>query len=288
MKIYSGFTLIELLVVITIIVILLALLVPSLEKAIYQAELAQCGASLKAVATGAQTYAFDHKRTYPNRPGSLEDTNTTSYEPFKLANKAQSNNPTEVRDLRPIIKDYIGTKLLICPMAGDLDLSEQATAASQHIYGGYNLFFGFQYKDHKGMKRVGDRFTWTDSGKIDAYNVLASDIDFVKVPGDGYSMGSHPDKAGLMALRTWQNYEPISGMGLPAPVGTYTSSLWFKDGFGSPERGDIDLNVARDDGSVVRYLDLASHDEKDYEVGRLPVHDNPWTWANEWYNLPKR
>ena len=42
-----GFTLIELLVVITIIVILLALLVPAINKGIYAAELAKCGSQLK-------------------------------------------------------------------------------------------------------------------------------------------------------------------------------------------------------------------------------------------------
>lgn len=40
----KAFTLIELLVVITIIVVLLALLVPALDKAIYQAQLSVCAA----------------------------------------------------------------------------------------------------------------------------------------------------------------------------------------------------------------------------------------------------
>ena len=43
----SAFTLIELLVVVTIIVVLLAMLTPALDKAIYQAELAVCGAHKK-------------------------------------------------------------------------------------------------------------------------------------------------------------------------------------------------------------------------------------------------
>ena len=52
MPIRNGFTLVELLVVITIIVILLALLAPALDKAIYQAELAVCGTRVRAIATG--------------------------------------------------------------------------------------------------------------------------------------------------------------------------------------------------------------------------------------------
>src|SRR5687767_3588676 len=64
----QGFTLIELLVVITIIVVLLALLTPALDKAIYMAELAVCGTNEKAIASGAQMYAVANKRRYPYRP----------------------------------------------------------------------------------------------------------------------------------------------------------------------------------------------------------------------------
>src|ERR1041385_7046662 len=43
----TAFTLIELLVVVTIIVVLLALLTPALDRAIYRAELLRCGANQK-------------------------------------------------------------------------------------------------------------------------------------------------------------------------------------------------------------------------------------------------
>ena len=60
-----AFTLIELLVVITIIVVLLALLTPAVDRAIYQAELTVCGTRLKGIATGNLAYAADNKRSYP-------------------------------------------------------------------------------------------------------------------------------------------------------------------------------------------------------------------------------
>src|SRR5688572_26873229 len=63
-----AFTLIELLVVITIIVVLLSLLTPALDKAIYQAELAVCGANIKGAYGAITTYAMDNKRRYPHRP----------------------------------------------------------------------------------------------------------------------------------------------------------------------------------------------------------------------------
>src|SRR5438876_557647 len=49
----AAFTLIELLVVVTIIVVLLALLTPALDRAIYQAELTVCAANQHTVGAGA-------------------------------------------------------------------------------------------------------------------------------------------------------------------------------------------------------------------------------------------
>src|ERR1041385_2757440 len=62
-----AFTLIELLVVITIIILLLALLTPALDKAVYQAELVQCGGNLKLIGTAVIGYAFENKKWYPDR-----------------------------------------------------------------------------------------------------------------------------------------------------------------------------------------------------------------------------
>src|SRR5437870_3033494 len=64
----TAFTLVELLVVISIIVTLLALLSPALDRAIYQAEMAVCGARLRSVAGSALIYAPDFRRQYPYRP----------------------------------------------------------------------------------------------------------------------------------------------------------------------------------------------------------------------------
>src|ERR1041385_8770864 len=64
-----AFTLIELLVVITIIVVLLALLTPALDRAIYQAELTVCQSRQHAAAVGAIAYASASRRHFPDRPG---------------------------------------------------------------------------------------------------------------------------------------------------------------------------------------------------------------------------
>src|SRR5258708_15496333 len=61
MKRRGAFTLIELLVVVTIIVVLLALLTPALDKAIYQAQLARCAAQIKGIGAGATAYSTEHR-----------------------------------------------------------------------------------------------------------------------------------------------------------------------------------------------------------------------------------
>src|SRR5688500_8442249 len=63
-----AFTLIELLVVAAIIAVLIALLLPALDAAIYQAELTQCGANQGSMAMALQIYAAKHQRRYPHRP----------------------------------------------------------------------------------------------------------------------------------------------------------------------------------------------------------------------------
>ena len=60
-----GFTLIELLVVITILVLLLALLAPALDRAISAAEKVRCGGNLHAIGTATFQYALDGKRRLP-------------------------------------------------------------------------------------------------------------------------------------------------------------------------------------------------------------------------------
>jgi prepilin-type N-terminal cleavage/methylation domain-containing protein len=64
----AGFTIVELLVVISIIVVLLALLAPALDQAIYQAELSVCGAKLRSLGGGLVNYALGSQRRYPQWP----------------------------------------------------------------------------------------------------------------------------------------------------------------------------------------------------------------------------
>jgi len=61
----EGFTLIELLVVVTVIIVLLALLTPALDKAIYAAEKVDCLSRQRVLISAANTYAIDQKKYLP-------------------------------------------------------------------------------------------------------------------------------------------------------------------------------------------------------------------------------
>src|SRR5436190_21465299 len=60
-----GFTLIELLVVIGVIAILVAMLLPALNKARRQAQTLQCSSNLRTIYQGFALYAHDYKGAYP-------------------------------------------------------------------------------------------------------------------------------------------------------------------------------------------------------------------------------
>ncbi len=69
-----GFTLIELLVVVSIIVLLIALLLPSLTKAREAARMAQCANHLRQAAMGTIDYSTQHRGYLP--PGGHETSNS--------------------------------------------------------------------------------------------------------------------------------------------------------------------------------------------------------------------
>ena len=60
-----GFTLVELLVVISIIALLLAVLMPALQKARKQGQTVKCAISLKQIGLACQSYAYEYKDFAP-------------------------------------------------------------------------------------------------------------------------------------------------------------------------------------------------------------------------------
>jgi prepilin-type N-terminal cleavage/methylation domain-containing protein len=171
----GGFTLIELLVVITIIVVLLALLTPALDQAIYQTELTMCGTNQHALGASLNIYAMDYKRRYPYRAAREVTWRITMI-----------SDPNNHYDDRVLLRPYVSiNKHLQCPMAHDIDM-DGSPITSTRVHTPYLWWAGWQYKPknkpQQGLLKLGDRLSWqdpqdpTDPGHT--FDALVCDRDF--------------------------------------------------------------------------------------------------------------
>jgi prepilin-type N-terminal cleavage/methylation domain-containing protein len=270
----SAFTLIELLVVITIIVVLLAMLTPALDRALYSAEMAICGANQKGIATGAIQYASGNGRKYPYRPNIVSD------------NGWQRPNCVShpgLDDDRRYLSPTIGMKSLLDPFAGEIDIS--ASAADASAFSNYELWFGMRYKAQggQGMLRIGDRFTWNENStpaKEHRFNVLVS-CEEKSDSGNG-QCNAHPDSNGVTKFYTAQNSATSDGWGYGNTTtdGKYTLSRWVA----FAPRGVFDLNYAFDDNSVQRFDEVLMGEEPRME--KVPWVANGAATTSLWTHLP--
>jgi prepilin-type N-terminal cleavage/methylation domain-containing protein len=207
-----GFTIVELMVVVTIIVILLAMLAPALDRAIYQAQLAVCAANLKSIAGAATTYAAAHHRRYPHRRAVNEFPDQQDAQPTQL-NDAWTNGARgadgQPLDDRPIMKQYLPLTALLDPLCDKLDMEPSATGPRPHsqtgqptpepwVSSGYYLFYNWRYKAtenfpaQQGLLKLGDRFTWTgnrnlfrqvnlNNARVFTWDVLAQDQNSISI-----------------------------------------------------------------------------------------------------------
>ncbi|MBI1336288.1 MAG: prepilin-type N-terminal cleavage/methylation domain-containing protein [Phycisphaera sp.] len=125
-----AFTLLELLVVVTIIVLLVAILMPAIGEARYKAKVLKCKMVLRGIAVAMTTYTQDYAGYYPTaaRPNTdLIDWSAGADWPRSW--QWLKNTPT-TRDLRDSYREYLGGTLdrtMKCPLAtrffaeGDLD-----------------------------------------------------------------------------------------------------------------------------------------------------------------------
>jgi prepilin-type N-terminal cleavage/methylation domain-containing protein len=251
----DGFTLVELLVVIAVIVVLLALLTPALDSAIYEAELATCAARQAAICDTLTVYAFDHRRVYPLRPG-IQDPTT----PWLFRTLTGANSSRITYDTRPQLRGYTSMKIFLDPLSGDkidLDAPEIDGTRQQVVQSSYDLFFGWQWVGQKGMLRVGDRFTARDARTtiVYSYDILVSDRDTI----GGAALGSHPDADDVMRL-TWSQEADTNLFDFnQTPPAMFdvklTSDTWLSPQ-GVTNRGLVDMNTGLADGAVIRTRDV--------------------------------
>jgi len=256
-----AFTLVELLVVITILVFLLALLAPSLERAIYQADLAVCGSHLHATASAVLVYAVDFRRSFPYR--RLVENSAGAW-----PNQFNNNNV----DDRHAVSQYLDlTAALNDPLSADVDLAiytKDAATRPVWTHASYDLWFGFSFWDDanqrlRGMSRIGDRVQWTVPSSLGTvryeFDLLASDQDMQTPNGQNF-ISSHPDDAGLMGNRVLDGQAYDNPATFASSAGTlYAYSWWDLRGV---RRGLFDRNFAHADGSVDRITSVDVDDPR--------------------------
>ena len=265
MPMRSGFTLIELLVVVTIIVVLLALLTPALDKAIYQAELTACGANFKALTLGTSIYAIANKKYYPRR---LLERNWSP-------NRICANGLGGTADDRPVFRSYLSMNAMFNDPLISPKLNFETTASIPTIYSDPELYFNFALTGEQMMRKIGDRWSTTDlhTNKLVLLDVMVCDQDQVisdmgsSPQSPGWATSSHPDLDGYMVARRNQDVPLQTGSGLPAstdadglnPPATYGYWLNSHNGY---KRSPVDYNFGFQDGSVARFMQVEFDDER--------------------------
>jgi prepilin-type N-terminal cleavage/methylation domain-containing protein len=279
----QAFTLVELLVVITIVVILLALLTPALDRAIYQAELAVCGATLHSIGGGVITYAASFSRRYPYRRGVLQQPG--NWEPQMLRNNLPPDEGgvnifNDWVDDRPLYGGFLALDNFNCPLAGRVDYSKAANPDIDDvkIVTGYAMYWSWRWLSPGSgtMAKLGDRFSWSGPraglhGGPDvtvSFNLLANDYD-MQWRVQNWADGSHPDADGLLVNDIRQN-EDNGDMIDGRLWGPFTWARWQGIVPGGA-RGAVDRNFLYDDQSVRRLGDNRYDDDiQDRGLVRVP------------------
>ncbi|MBI1367539.1 MAG: prepilin-type N-terminal cleavage/methylation domain-containing protein [Planctomycetes bacterium] len=164
----EAFTLIELLVVVAIIAMLIAVLLPALNKARLEAKRVTCAAHLKQMITGAVAYSIDYKGWAPYR-GGFKPGWTGDHYPHLTYITVALGGPQKAYDLNtqffnkylgvPILKDSSGNNV-----RGSDDIlfcSGPLAQVRYHGWSGYDyLYTSYQYFN---MPQVSGT-VWTHSG----------------------------------------------------------------------------------------------------------------------------
>jgi len=234
---HAAFTLVELLVVIAIVGVLMALLLPAMNKARARAKLLQCLARERMLGVHVLSYVADFKQAYPYREVSMVSNNA----PYLLTSLL-----APAKDDRPMFKTFLDLdRDLICPLAPLPAGVSLGRTITNEAWSSYALWFGAQIsmaQPASAMLRAGDRPVYTAGGVTSTFNILASDMerDWNGYGGVYWLNSAHPDEGNVLFQdRAW--YDPA-----------YTISTWRQQyaNAAGMTRGPMDQNFLFDDGSA--------------------------------------
>src|ERR1041385_6549015 len=259
-----AFTLVELLVVITIVVILLAMLTPAVDKAVYRAELLGCAGRLRAFGVGVVSYASQYQRRYPTRKGLVGGgrREITLVQNWWPDGSPAGMAPATGAAPPPLIGFVAINKTLNCPFAKPVDLESQDPNAN--ILTGYGRWYSWRYGQRPGMFKLGEHFEF----RGDLFRVVAGDSESNFSGSSNGIQEGHPDKEGVLHNFVWDNVS--AGFA----TRTYIASLWVNEK--ADVRGPTDRICVRDDTSVSFFDDLVIDDPRlvivpysDYDDGTV-------------------
>jgi prepilin-type N-terminal cleavage/methylation domain-containing protein len=280
----SAFTLVELLVVITIIVVLLALLAPALDQAIYQAELAVCGTRLRTMGTATIQYALANRRFYMER--------VLQAQPAQLRSNAANT------DFRPALARAFPVNTLNDPLVRAVDITSNFPDGKNRtqfaIFASYNIFIGWNSwwdpgpAGRRTLRKIGDDFNYSDNTHNYSFRILFSDRDVV-MPANAEAQSSHPDRDGRMNNLWLQDApSPWSNAAMQATGWEYTT-LSFWQLLGDYQRGPVDDQFLWDDLSVRRYDNViagSTVDATDERMVGISVFRSDTT-LRYWIHMPR-
>jgi prepilin-type N-terminal cleavage/methylation domain-containing protein len=259
-----AFTLVEVLVVVAILAVLMALLLPAMQRARYLAKETVCMNNLRQVVVGLSAYATDHRGWYPKN-GAYRNSATS------LVNKSIWNYKTP---MKPYYQDDFS--VFVCPFTS---VSNPSTTSEST----YNLFFNtYGAPTSKGpiACNSSERLTQYDvNGRVVAdgrswsaaqtwYWPYLEENDVMRKMGDTWrATGSSNEYAVIAMDRCTGRGHPVKSRQTNHPD---LSEEWFEDD--SFWRGPkqwmpaTSANYATTDGRVTRYAYVGHQ----YWVEKMP------------------
>jgi prepilin-type N-terminal cleavage/methylation domain-containing protein/prepilin-type processing-associated H-X9-DG protein len=263
MRVYpvKAFTLIELLVVIAIIALLLAILMPALQKTKLLTKYVVCASNQKQVLIAISTYSSDNDMKLP--PTVQDDSNPTNY----LINTDDRNHITPTPEESSIgytLKQYLPVaKVFMCPASPfrdkkyvNLTTTGPALSLQEHyiqdtptvtkLYCSYGLFWNYDSWKEQGFNPV-------PKGN---HRLMIVDILYTKQSGHS-SSSNNLSSCQTNALQELISSHPVkatSSKGVNSPEDNYAwhGNCIVHDHDGSDSELNVPLNAGYFDGHVER------------------------------------
>lgn len=193
-----AFTLIELLVVIAIIALLMALLLPAVQKVREAANKMLCASNLRQIGIAAHNYHGDYQKLPPGYYGPLLNNGTTNVSP----------------DVAPERGPWIGCLVVLLPYMEQDNLYKQLWATQQNfptvgpVPSGPPLQVSLQQEHFGWWTALGNLQPTTGQVKLKMLKCPSDEVDEATLEGalltthvaNGFVMGLHPEDVGSSAF----------------------------------------------------------------------------------------